>query len=299
MFHRLLIATNLNDGIHRLIHFVASLANGGVTEILFCHSVPLWQEGEIPRIDQEGINRARDRLSIAKTNFPAGVQVQVQVTSGLPGDTLMNGITNFHPDLVILGTPVRSLLNENLLGSTTQHLLLHLQVPILALRPPLLSALTNEELDLRCRHLWRFLLIPFNGTDAAQRLLQLIKSYIQRDPLQSHGVERCTLLWILDTKGKRDIPKSLQIEQAEAALAKAKGELVDLNLDVEGLIRWGDPLTETVKYASEQGFSAIATNSTYNNRWLDWTVPSLGRDLLRSSWHPVLYIPKHCVAPLL
>ncbi len=299
MFKRLLIATNFNDGIHRLVHFIPSLAAGGVEHILFYHSVPLWEEGEIPRINQAVIDQTRDRLSVALNNLPTGINVQVQVDSGTPETRLTQAITAFKPDLLVLGTPIRSLLSENLLGSTTQQLLQQLAIPIMALRPPLVSTYTNEELDLRCRHLWRSLLIPFNGTDAAQRLLDLLQYYIQQSntKLGSPTVERCTLLWILDTKGKRDIPKDYQMDQAEAALAKAQERLTALNLAVDVEIRHGDPLMETIKCATDSDISAIATNSTYNSRWMDWSIPSLGRDLLRGSWHPVLYIPKHCAVP--
>ena len=53
MFESCLICTDFNDGLHRLMDFIPNLAAGGLKQIIFCHSVPLWEEGEVPRIDRE------------------------------------------------------------------------------------------------------------------------------------------------------------------------------------------------------------------------------------------------------
>jgi hypothetical protein len=42
----------------------------------------LWDEGEIPRIDQEAIDKARDRFQERLKNVPEGVEVKIEVISG-------------------------------------------------------------------------------------------------------------------------------------------------------------------------------------------------------------------------
>jgi hypothetical protein len=101
MFRRLLVCTNLSDGLHRLAHFVPSLAAGGVKQITFLHIIPISGEREIPRIDEQQVSAARDR------------------------------------HLIMVGTPTCSLITEKLMGSTLMDLCQRVAVPLMILRPQL------------------------------------------------------------------------------------------------------------------------------------------------------------------
>lgn len=62
MFERCLICTDFSDGLYRLGEFVGSLAAGGIKQLTILHSVPLWEGGEIPRVDKEAIASSQQRL---------------------------------------------------------------------------------------------------------------------------------------------------------------------------------------------------------------------------------------------
>ena len=79
MFQRFLICTDLDDGLQRLVNFVPSLAVGGVQQLTFLHSVPVWEEGGVPRPDTEKIEAARNFLSQAKQAVSDGIQVNLEV----------------------------------------------------------------------------------------------------------------------------------------------------------------------------------------------------------------------------
>jgi len=53
MFKRYLICTDLVDGLQRLTAFVPALAQAGGQQLVFTHIVPIWNEGDIPRLDEE------------------------------------------------------------------------------------------------------------------------------------------------------------------------------------------------------------------------------------------------------
>ena len=289
MFQRCLICTDFSDGLHRLVQFVPSLAAGGMKQIVFMHAVPLWQEGVTPRADTEKIEQARERLSSALQNLPSGVEVNVEVPSGRPLDTIPQLAQTYHIDSIVTGMPSRNLLQEKLFGSTTAGLARALATPITIVRPQLISTYTNEELDLRCRHLYRYLLIPYDGSNAAKYLVQKIKHYAQNRPANS--LEHCLLCWVVDDARHRELPKDYQLQQAREQLSPIKAELEQLGLQVSVEVRLGNPLTEVLEVAQIFDISAIAISSGTLGRLLEWSIPSFAGELMRRSWHPVLFFP--------
>lgn len=292
MFQRALICTDFEDRLYRLVNFVPSLAAGGLRSITFLHTVPVQDDREIPRLDSEEVERSRDRLSKALENVPEGIDVQVDVQSGRPSDRIVNAIKQHNPEVVILGTPRRTLLDEQLFGSTTQALCKQIKTPVLILRPQLVSAYTNEELDLRCRHLFRYLLIPYDGSSSSSYLIERVKLFVQKRPPNS--LEKCFLCWVIDTVGRRGLQDILeyQVQEAEAKIASAANSLKAADhVSTEYVVLRGNAMTEVLNTAVERDISAIAISSESMGKLLEWSVPSFARELMRQSWHPVLYFP--------
>jgi len=183
MFEKTLICTDFSDGLHRLTHFVASLAAGGMQQIVFLHVVPLSEKGMIPKVDSEQIEQAQARLSEAFCNTSDGVDIKVEVQSGQPVKTILKVAQSYQSELIILGSQAHSVLTEKLLGSVMSDLSRQTTIPLLILRPQLIAALTSEELTLRCQHLLRYLLIPYDDCEAANFLVQQVKQLAQKPGL--------------------------------------------------------------------------------------------------------------------
>ncbi len=289
MFQRALICTDLSDGLHRLAQFVPSLAASGFKQIVFLNILQISDDREIPRLDPEVEQAARDRLSPALQDIPDGVEVNIEVQPGKPIDTIQRVVQSTQSDLVILGMPTRSLLNEKLFGSTTLGFCQRSQVPVLTLRPQLVSTYTTEELDLRCRHLCRYLLIPYDGTDASDYTIDRIANYAQSRPANS--LQYCLLCWVFEDLSRRSLPREFSEDEAQNKLDGIKQRLEALGLTVYSEIRHGNPLSEIMEAAMEYDIQAIATSSDSLGSWLGWSVPSFAQEVLRRSWHPVLYVP--------
>jgi nucleotide-binding universal stress UspA family protein len=170
MFQSCLICTDFTDGLYRFIDYVPSLAQCGLKKIVFFHSVPLWEQGEIPRIDEQKIEQAKERFQKALENVPSGLDVKIEVLSGKPLDTIPRVLKTHSVDVIMTGTPIRSLLKEKFFGSTSAGLAKSTSQPLNIIRPELITTYTSEELALRCQHLWRYLLIPYNDSDTARYL---------------------------------------------------------------------------------------------------------------------------------
>lgn len=286
MFRRLLVCTDLSDGLQRLVNFIPSLAIAGVQQVTFLHCVPLNESGAIPRVDQKKMDSARDRLSVAIAQ--TSVDVQVVVESGRPTDTILRIAKEVESDLIVVGTPVRSLLAEKIFGSTAIALYERTPIPILALRPQLISTYTTEELALRCQHLFRHLMLPYDGSETAKYLIEQLKQLVSQP---NRVLQACYLSWVVDDVDRRGIPLEPKVQAAEAALAAVKAELISLNLQVETEVLLGLAVPEILKAAIEPDISAIAVCHGARNQFLKMSVPSFTAELLRQSWHPVIYLP--------
>ena len=286
MFRRLLVCTDLSDGLQRLVNFIPSLAIAGVQQVTFLHCVPLNESGAIPRVDQKKMDSARDRLSVAIAQ--TSVDVQVVVESGRPTDTILRIAKEVESDLIVVGTPVRSLLAEKIFGSTAIALYERTPIPILALRPQLISTYTTEELALRCQHLFRHLMLPYDGSETAKYLIEQLKQLVSQP---NRVLQACFLSWVVDDVDRRGIPLEPKVQAAEAALAAVKAELISLNLQVETEVLLGLAVPEILKASVEPDISAIAVCHGARNQFLRMSVPSFTAELLRQSWHPVIYLP--------
>lgn len=289
MFQRVLICTDFSDGLQRLVNFVPSLAAAGIQHLTFLHCVPLDEEGAIPRVNTDKVNQAREQLEAATQAIPDGATVQVVVESGRPCDLILKVAQTYQADLILLGLVAQNLVSEKLFGSTTRTVYERTKVPLLVVRSQLISTYTTEELDLRCRHFFRHLMIPYDGSEATQRVIRAIKQLVTQASPQV--LEACTLCQVLEATERWNVSRQPYVEAAETALAKVKAELIAAHLRVDAEVRLGGAVTEVLKACLEPDVSAIAVSHNRRNRLLEFSAPSFTLELLRQSWHPVLYFP--------
>ncbi|MDJ0572990.1 MAG: universal stress protein [Pleurocapsa sp. MO_192.B19] len=291
MFQSCLICTDFTDGLYRFIDCVPELAQCGLKKIVFFHSVPLWEEGEVPRIDEEKVEQAQQRLQKALTNVPSELDVQVEVLSGKPLDTIPRVLKKHSIDVIMTGTPIKSLLQEKFFGSTSTGLAKITSQPLNIIRPELITTYTIEELALRCQHLWRYILIPYNDSETAHYLIEEIKKYAS--DRSENSLKQCMLMSVIDDCGRKSMLAEERAKEAEAKLKSVKAELEALDLEVNTLVKQGNPLQEITTAALDFDISAIAIATDYRNSLLQWTVRSFANDLMRTSWFPVLlFSPK-------
>jgi nucleotide-binding universal stress UspA family protein len=289
MFERVLICTDFSDGLHRLSHFVSSLGLAGIKQIVFLHVVPLWEKGIIPRVDNEKIEQAQTRLAEAVGESPTYVEVNIEVQSGKPVETIIKVAQAYESRLIILGSQSRSLFTEKLVGSTMADLSHQTRIPLLVIRPQLISAYNCEELTLRCQHLFRSLLVPYNDSKVANYLVQQIKHLAEQQ--SGRFLQQCKLCWVLENTGRQEIPRKILPQQAHETLSQIKADLEGVNLQVEIEVREGNSVTQLLETAVMADISAIAISSGTIGKLQEWLVSSFAAEVLRQSWYPVLFFP--------
>jgi nucleotide-binding universal stress UspA family protein len=289
MFKRALICTDFQDGLQRLVHFVPSLVESGLKTLVFFHNVSLTSDREIPKVDEARVLAAQQQLNIAQKAVPEGATVEISVPSGRVTDNLLKAASHHQVDLIFLGMPTRSLLTEKLFGSTTMGLARQTEIPLLILRPQLIATYRESELSLRCRQLFEYLLIPYDGSQSARYLIQQVKQRVEAVP--DPALRRCLLCWVIDDSIRKELQGADPVGQAEAALSEVKAELEALKIEVITEVRQGEPQIEILKSAEVNDITAIAVCSSKGGVLVKWSVPSLTNALLRESWHPLLHFP--------
>ena len=286
MFQHCLICTDFNDGLQRLVKFIPDLAKGGFKRIVFLHTVSVWEDERVASVDEERVIEAERYFASILKDIPDGVEVKIEVTTVRYSDTILELIKTYAIDVILVGTPLRSGLEAKFLGSHTLELSKATKVPLIILRPQLISTYTNEELSLRCQHLWRYLLIPYDDSPASKYLVQQLKEYVINRP--ENAFQECLLIWVVDDGGRQVELTQYRLEEAQRKLDGVKQELETLNITVHTQVCQGNPINEILKLAINFDVSAIAT-SNYRGNFLEWTVSSTAENLLERSWFPLLF----------
>lgn len=187
---------------------------------------------------------------------------------------------------------MRSALNEQVFGSTSLGIVNRVNVPMLTLRPQLIASYRQAELALRCQTLFDYLLIPYDDSGSAQKLIRDIKTKAQADST----LKRILLCWAIDDSSrmaKTEQAVAAQKEAAQQALDRVKAELSALENITEVLseVRIGNPLESILKSGEAHDVSAIAICSGRNSGFFKKTVPSFTSAVLRASWYPVIHFP--------
>lgn len=286
MFKNCLVCTDFTDGLQRLAGFVEDLSRSGIRKLIFLHTVSVWEDEHLANIDESKLTQAKTYLESLVANVPEGVEVRVEVSSVRYLDLVKKLVQQEAIDFVINGMPVRSNLESKLFGSHTLSLAKSSNVPVMILRPQLVSTYTVEEMALRCQHLWQHLLVPYDASPAGKYLIeQLKKSLATSAP---GVVQSCYFLSVMEDGGRHPELMLNRRREVEADLEKIKADFGALVPDIITEVRIGSPLQEILDAAFVSNITTIAV-ATYRSNLLDWTVPSLTDSILNRSWFPLLF----------
>lgn len=79
MFRRILVCTDLTDGLQRFISQVSALQPIGIEHLTFLHCVPFSQDGDIPHENETALALAKAQLTYTPASSPCPVEVKVKV----------------------------------------------------------------------------------------------------------------------------------------------------------------------------------------------------------------------------
>ena len=147
MYERILVATDGSPLSEKAVDSALSLAKLTGAAVIAVKVVPRYprsyMEGgatvdltEIKRIEAQWAEQAQVTLDKIKAEGKAlGVSVKTSVAkSDLVAEAIMAAATKQNADLIVMASHGRKGIKRLLLGSETQHVLTHSQIPVLVLR---------------------------------------------------------------------------------------------------------------------------------------------------------------------
>ena len=274
MFRRILICTDLTDGLQRLISTVNDLQQIGVSQVVFAHCVPFAEESDIPHPDEKAVLAAQRCLDPAIAGNLSGIDLHIEIGSGKPEEWLPSIAAQYRSELLVLGTPPRSFLVEKLFGSTSAALAQRCHLPLLALRPPLIQVYRQDELSLRCQNLFRELWISFDSMVTGQLLVDYLthtlaqhwEQNLEQDAASDRpiAIDKCWLVAIVAQESRR-FPNDHKIQEAQTYLEGFKTQLSSYGVAIETQIYtgqdWQDILSLTAGSNTESNISAICVTA--------------------------------------
>lgn len=142
-FKRILVPVDFSDASGRALATALDLAAdlGAEIKVIHIHQVQAQYmiEGGLyaPELDEdELIEKRKKELDKFVEEHKRDLDIAREVRAGLPEKEILDIARDFKADLIVMGTHGRTGLSHLLMGSVTENVLRHADVPILSVRQP-------------------------------------------------------------------------------------------------------------------------------------------------------------------
>jgi nucleotide-binding universal stress UspA family protein len=137
---RILVATDGSPAARAAVGEALALARRLGAEVVFVsvrHAIPIIGDPYYQSLLTRQLQECRDALESALAAArDAGVPADTDVLEGAPPEAILAAAVAQRADLVVVGSRGRGTLGKLLLGSTSQALVEHAEVPVLVVREP-------------------------------------------------------------------------------------------------------------------------------------------------------------------
>lgn len=141
-FKRLLVPVDFSDASVAAFNTALDLCSavGGEIKVVHVHQLQVPYVGDggfyVPEMDEDELLKEREKEleTFVNDNGKAGVTVEREVRLGDPETEINEIAKEYQADLIVMGTHGRTGLSHLLMGSVTESILRHAEVPIMAVR---------------------------------------------------------------------------------------------------------------------------------------------------------------------
>ena len=142
-FQRILVPVDFSDASERALSTAINLASdlGAEIKVIHIHQVQTQYmiEGGLyaPELDEDELMEKREKeLEKFVASHQRDINISREVRAGIPETEILEIAGEFQADLIVMGTHGRTGLSHILMGSVTENVLRHTDVPILSVRNP-------------------------------------------------------------------------------------------------------------------------------------------------------------------
>ncbi len=288
MFEKLLVATDFSAASDKLIGCLGGMKRLGTKEVLLVHALGIRHLQYIqPMLEPALEPRLRSQMEALEK---LGFSVSTLILPGLAAHEIVHAASDKGVGAIAMATRKTTLFHDALLGGTVSHVVHESQVPVLVLQTR--HEDEDKEWAERCREkcstIAAHILYATDFSDTAERAFWLVHD------LASSGADIITLLHVQDSSRIGLEGEALK-EYNRIDHARLQ-RLID-ELDGKGaayielVIRYGNPATEILRVAEEQGATLLVMGSHGRGFVPEVFLGSVSHQVVRHAPVPVLLVP--------
>ncbi|MFU8867011.1 universal stress protein [Natronococcus sp.] len=247
----------------------------GIEEIHLVTVVPSNVHSGMPGIDFEK-RRKRAIRRYREVIEDAGFDVETHVVRGTPHRRIIGIANTIGASLTIVGSRGKSPLENRVVGSTARNLARTTETPLLVNR--IERAVDDPEVVRQ--HLFRRMLYATDFSENADRAFEAF-SYLR------HATREATLVHVATPKDP-DLPEG---DDPEKQLGELAAQLEDWGIDVEIVVRQGDPAEEILATEAEVNPTTVLVGSRGHSRLRRLLLGSVSEELVARATGNVLLVP--------
>jgi len=204
-----------------------------------------------------------------------GLDVQIETRSGVGAEAILECVDRVRPALVVLRSRARRSAPW-FFGSVSRRVLRHCPAPLLVLPP--------EDTEQR----FASLLVPLDGSETSERVLPLVAR------LARHAGATVTLCRFAD--GPHEFIESpdgggpASHERLRSSLSRASRYLETEGVQPRVRVGMGDPATEILRVAAEEGADLVAMTTYGRSGWTRWVFGSVADQVFSRCELPLLVV---------
>src|SRR5579859_516721 len=195
---RILFATDLSENAHAALPILSTIAHQYHSKVCLAHirpsaSFPMVSPDTLLMIEARKRNAVKERMNeLVRKPELAGLQTEILLKNGTPGEELERLVRDRHIDLVIVTTHGRTGFKRFFMGSVAEYLFRHLNCPVLTIGPHIAqrfirqkeirSILYPTDLSPESQAIFPYLALIAHEYRAAIKVLHVLPHEASRNP---------------------------------------------------------------------------------------------------------------------
>jgi nucleotide-binding universal stress UspA family protein len=284
MFRKVLFATDFSDYAKKALDCIAGLP--GVREILLLHVL---EEARSPRGGGEIVETLTEteryllreeehRLESLIKNLK--VRTMVTTSSDIPG-AIIDTAEEQGVSFIIVGARGKSIVDGILLGSVSMAIIRRSRTNVLVIRHKVIEGLTGKTYEMSCPMILSRILCPVDFSVCSNRVISLLST--------TKGIGEIILLNIV-SRGETDAQIKTAVEEAQRQIETIQRDLSAQDIKVRTIVKTGNPGSEIVKVAEEEGVSVIWISSLGKGWFRELVLGSTAYSVAMNARQPVIII---------
>jgi|WetSurMetagenome_2_1015567.scaffolds.fasta_scaffold24290_3 nucleotide-binding universal stress UspA family protein len=287
MFENVILATDLSPAWDEIVACAGELKALGCSRVILTHVITLkFLMGMEGMVEAEAWPKLEKQAAQLQAQ---GLQVDMEMPTGLPSSSLNEVARCRGADLIVVGSHGRSLWREEVLGCVTCAVLHHAACPVLLLNVKVKDGLKQGTCRLQATELLRHVLFPTDFSEIADRACTYVEF------LAAKGANRVTMLNALDVPLHESYPPGYRewAEDAARQSLESWGQRLKQagTAQLETRLDPGHPLPAILEVLKTQDISLIVMGTQGKGFIKEIFLGSVAHNVSRLAPCPVLLIP--------